>query len=176
MGVGVKSDKRPANGIFKFLTHISGASAADSDLTNMKVTGTDAIPGKFGFIPSAKAQIERVNIIILDGTVQPSKFGGINALTSGIEVAVLNLDGTTAIDFCDGSTWKKNADLGYWGGPPDIIASGNPDGMAGIRWTLSKGFGAPMTMHSGEQYVFFIRDNLGGVTEFKAFIQGRWGQ
>ena len=174
MSVGVTTDKRLPDGIFRFFTHISGASAADGDLKSMKVTGTDAIPGVFGFIATAKCKIVRLNIQVIDGGIDPSKFGGLNALTSGVEVAGLNIDGSTAIDYMNGLTWKKNSDLGYLGGPTDSIASGNPNGIAGVRWTMEKAYIKGPTLHSGESLVFVIRDPLGGLTEFRTMVQGHW--
>ena len=170
----VFSDRRPSNVGYQFLSHISGASA-DDDLTNMGVSGAGALTAVFAaYCTGNKWNVERVNITVVDGNQTVVKFGGLAALTNGVQVAAFYADGTTAVDFMNGAAIKANYEWAWLAGTDNPIDGGAGDDALEVRWTISKGIGGPLALYSGEYLGFVIRDDIEGLTEFRAMVQGKW--
>lgn len=149
---------------FKFLR--SGGSA------DMNVDGS-VTPVKFQAVPTVPVSLERLCVQIVDGGISPTKFAGLTALTNGIEVLIVTAAGATVIDFLDGETIKKNADWTFLAGTDNPIDAAAGDDQLQVRWTVSKGLGAPLELNSDRIIQMTVQDNLTEITEFRILAQGR---
>ena len=124
--------------------------------------------------------MQRVNFLIQDAAIKNSGFGGITTgLAAGLKLGIYTsstISSTKApdvIDFFDGQTLKKHDQFTYLAGPEVMPLSTVPaaDGFIPIRWTVAKA-GAPLSMTSGQQFRVVVQENLSGITEFQAMVQG----
>lgn len=151
--------------IYKFLVD-------NNSNVNMAGASTTAT-ATFAFnVPAGRiASLERVNFRITDGTIRPTKFGGENALTNGLIVRVVDSAGSEILDFYDGQTIKRNVDFASISGIDVELDSVASDDMFTVRWTIEKA-GAGLLLTSGQSFQIIRRDNLVGVTDFFAMVQG----
>lgn len=138
----------------------------------MAVDGS-VTPVNFDLVAANDIYIYRVCLSIVDAIITPTKFGGIVALTNGLQVLVVDVDGSTILDFLDGRSIKKNADWSLLLGvdAPTIAAAGE-DHLPG-RWTIANAAGGDsLKLTTGQRLRYRVRDDLSGVTEFTALVQG----
>ena len=150
--------------------------AKNGDSKDMNVDGsTTAV--HFDVLPSSgPLYIQRCNILIIDNNQTPTKFGGLSALDEGVMVRVIEADGTVLKDFLDGETIKKNADWVKLAGTDDPIRSPTSgDDEFAVRWTLTKGLGAPLYLCTGRLLRYTIQDDLSNLTQFEIMAQGTTG-
>jgi len=120
--------------------------------------------------------IHRVNISIVDGGILPITFGGISALSNGLQIRVVTFaDNETVRDFLDGETIKQNTDWVYLSGVDSTVvpvAQPNDDHIP-IRWTLAKATGGkPLLLVTGQALRITVQDNIAALTSFRAMAQG----
>ena len=169
-------DNRPEQGLYQYLTLISGATAAGG-VIHMNVSAHPGSATVFGVtITANRARIVRILPTIIDGSITITKFGGISALTNGVLVKAYDKNGAEVLDFMDGQTIKTNACWGCLAGVDTVIENAAGDDAFGVRWTIAKGMTPDgIQLYSGESIRFTIQDNLAALTDFKAMVQGvKW--
>lgn len=160
----------PANSLYKFLRYKGNSS----NTISMKTNGVSASGKTFAYIvpTNRRAVIERANINILDGSVDPVDFGGIaGSLGTGVKVEIWDSKGTVLRDYCDGEPIKQNADWTGLAGVDVMHVTATGDDHLPIRWTLSKA-GHGVRMNAGESFVMTVQDNLGALAYFNVMLQG----
>ncbi len=155
--------KRPINhflatdgGVFEFTGDYSGVNA-----TRAKITA------------DARHRVHMVRMIVLirDGGITPSKFGGIAALTNGISFS-LDAGGETLEDISI-IPIKSNADFGRYCYDMTIDRTGAGDDFVLVRWSFDKAYGADaVTLEPGMSLEMHLDDDLTGLTDFTVLIQG----
>ena len=142
---------------------------------NMVVDGSGT-PVKFKYtVPAGKyTEIERINIVIEDGSIDPAQFGGLAALGTGVEIAAYDAADALAKDFCAGFPIQSNADWGALTGPDNrpYYGVGAALDSLNIRFSLYRGNEA-LRLDAGEYLQFTINDALAGIDKFNAMIQGK---
>ena len=142
---------------------------------DMVVNGSST-PVKFKYtVPVGKyVEVERINIVIEDGSIDPVDFGGLGALGNGLEIEAYTAADALAKDFCAGFPIQSNAD---WGGLSGVdnqpyYGTGAALDSLNIRFSLYKGNEA-LRLDAGEYLQFTINDNMAGIDKFDAMIQGK---
>lgn len=141
-------------------------------LENMNVNGSLGSPSVFMIKPLSSEvwHIYRLNLHMADGTaMDDGTFGGIGALTNGVQVRLNDEDGTLHL-----ALWKSNADIAL-----DIYdvtyADKAPAGEFGFRgrWTFKKSNTVlKLDGRLGDSIECRIQDNLTELLEFKVKVQG----
>ena len=164
--------------------HISRALNAEHHLYEYLVNGASrdmvvngsSTPVKFKYpIPAGKyAEIERINIVIEDGSLDPAQFGGLSALENGVEIAAYDSSDVLTKDFCNGFPIQSNADWGALVGPDNrpYYGTGAALDSLNVRFSLYKGNEA-LRLDEGEYLQFTINDALAGIDKFFAMTQGK---
>lgn len=159
----VSTSKEADQFVFEFLRN--GASR------DMNVDGS-VTPVNFDWVASADTKVERINFFIEDANIQPSKFGGLTALSTGCLIKALDTDGTTVIkDFYDGETIKTHQEFNPLAGIDTGTTAAAGDDVAPTRWTISKA-GASLLLLKDQRIRFTVQDALGGLTKFYAMLHG----
>jgi hypothetical protein len=154
--------------------------------TNGDGTGTKnaigdySTPDEFFFTPAGADvfQAERLLVTVEDTNGMKSNlYGVLAALTNGIEVKIIDSDGSTVIeDLTDGLPIKTNAhwrrycydaDVDAWGGAAPA------DDHLSVRWTLAKA-GVPLILKAGQRISVFLNDNLTGLISHLFGLQGHY--
>lgn len=164
--------------------HISRALNAEHHLyeflkngasRDMVVDGSST-PVKFKYtVPVGKyAEIERINIVIEDGSIDPVQFGGLSALNNGVEIGAYDSGDVLARDFCGGFPIKSNADWGALAGIDNTPYYGVGAALdsLNIRFSLYKGNEA-LRLDAGEYLQFTINDAMSGIDKFVSMLQGK---
>ena len=116
--------------------------------------------------------IEDVAILIVDGGITPTKFGGITALTNGIKIEAIDDDGTTVLlDFTADLTIKKNADWALLADTDRETIAAAGDDVEEVQWSLLSESG-PMLLTAGQIFRFTVQDDLTGLTEMRVMAHG----
>jgi hypothetical protein len=155
--------------VFKYL--------ADSDVVDMSASSDTSKTFEYTVPAGKNFYLQRVNFVIVDGSITPAKFGGLSALTNGLKIQVLSSAGAEVIDFTDGQNIKTNSDFALLAGVDSIIRPAAGDDMFPVRWTIDKAGDLKAEKGNfimGPLSVFRItvQDDLSGITLFKAMIQG----
>ena len=176
--VRVVSETPPENFVYKFLTRTSGpqsASGLDYELNTNSGTGTPA-PSVFEYeVPSGKEFVMyRINFEIVDDSMRYDSFAGIgvNPLTNGCLLEIIDSDGTTVVlNFHDGTTIKQNSDLATLAGvDTSFDAAAGPDFLP-IRFTIANA-GSKMLLSAGRRVRWTNQDNLSSINHFTIMVQG----
>jgi hypothetical protein len=149
----------------------------DAGSVNMNVLGSAGTPVDFGYtVPvGVTAHIARCNIFMRDATPTPSEFGGIPALTNGLEVQVLDDQSQVVNDFHGARPITRNADFVAFAGIDVVYETGVGEDTVNIRWTLTRQSGGEsLLLKEGETFRVRVRDDLTGITEFFWVLQGRY--
>lgn len=164
----------PSKFVYKFLRENNTAASAD-----MNVNATSTATRVFQYSPGAGkyACINRLLILILDAGIQPALFGGITALANGVRITCNDTDGSELLDFTDGDNININAEWVHLAGvDAPITDSGLGPGIdeLAIRWTIGNA-GSSLHLKDTQSIRFTIQDDLTGLTEFRATVQGLTG-
>lgn len=164
------SDIEPSNAVYQLLTT---TGVVDGSI-EMNVNGS-VTPVNFDYIvPEGRSvDVARINIRIGDGKVVPSKFGDIAELANGLLVQILDTDGSTVLQnfSTDQAAIKKTADFSSLAANDVDISDGTGTQYVYIRWTLER-IGRPILMTAGQRFRIIVRDDLTGLIEFRAELQG----
>lgn len=157
----------PENMIYELLSN--GAT------TNMNVDGS-VTPVEFEYeCPDNNvAFLHRNTLHMVDGGIIPTTFAGVSALANGVEIQIIDSDGTTILlDYTKGRTMTTNTDFALLAGPdfPVLAGTGNGDDVMSIRWTLSKA-GGPLLLTEGQIFRVTINDDISGITHMHWMMQG----
>jgi hypothetical protein len=144
---------------------------------------------EFNLAPSRRLCLSRVNLMILDGGIQPERFGGLlGGLANGLLIEVYDEDDVLRLDLLDGLTIKRNAHFTWLSGTDAPVIAGVGDDKLPVRWSLHKAFvggfqeGADpssstrdgLLLPAGWNLRFTVQDDLSALTEFYAFGQGSY--
>lgn len=151
---------------FKY-THLLNVASRD-----MNVNGS-VTPVIFKYtVPADKAfLLTRLNLVIEDNSVDPSNFGGIAELTTGVEIVVHNTAHDVLADFTDGFPIKTNKEFGIMAGTDSVIQTGVGDDALLVRFSMNKA-GAIMILEAGDHVEMTINDDLSSVSKFYGMVQG----
>ena len=153
--------------IFSFLRN-------DSEAKNMAVDGSST-PVIFKYVGVNNGlDVYRINWIIADAGIRIyDRFGGIAALTNGITIKAIGADDSTVlIDFTNGEPIKRSSDFASLAGTDAPVSDSLGTDIMPVRWTLQKA-GIPFRLNLGESIQVTISDDLTGLTEMSAMIQGQ---
>ena len=148
---------------------------ANSNSRDMAIDGST--PAHFDVrVDGTVSYIHRVCMSIVDGGILPITFGGISALSNGLQIRVVTFaDNETVYDFLDGETIKTNTDFGFLSGVDSTVepvAQPNDDHVP-VRCTIYMATGGkPLELVTGQALRITVQDNLAAITSFGAFAQG----
>ena len=112
------------------------------------------------------------DILIVDGGIVPTKFGGITALTNGLKVRAYDSDGTTLLkDWTADFTIKKNADFELLAGGETETDAAAGDDVVEVKWRFVD-VGALILLDEGQIFRLTTADDLSGLTSFRWEVQG----
>ena len=141
--------------------------------SNSMIVNGSSTPQVFSASPPSgkKWFITRMLLSIEDTNMTWQKFGGISALTNGIEIEYTT-EGSN-VDLLSGETIKKNSELSRHCYDTDlIIGVGTVDLFKG-RWTFSKsGTSLLLTNTDSDLFKITVNDNLTNLNAFRVIIQG----
>ena len=144
----------------------NGASA------DMNVDGSSSVV-KFKYtVPAGKTfQLSRMNICLVDSSVDPADFGGITgALANGVLIDIYDESDAVVIDLTAGQPIKVNCNWVLYCGVDLLVQDSVVDGLY-MRWTFAKA-GAAILMPVGYYFQITIQDDLTGLVAFQAQLQG----
>ena len=155
----------PANQLYKLLK--------DGSTSDMSVNGSVTAVSYQYLVPTDKIVfIEEINILVIDGGIVPTKFGGITALTNGVLVRAVDADLTTVLeDFTEDLPIKKNADWSLLAGSDRETTAVAGDDTEEVSWSIASESG-PLLLTEGQCFEFLIQDNLEAITEMEVMIEG----
>lgn len=168
-----QSAKTPDEYVYEYLRRISGPASASGNLYDMD-TDSDLQNSVFEYqVPTNQTfRLARVNFELVDGAMQVNRFGGINTLASGCLFRIVNVGGSvTLLDFTNGVPIQRNADFAPLAGVDSVIEPAAGDDMLPVRFSIFKA-GAPMLIAGGQRVQWTNRDDLSGLTVFRAMVQG----
>lgn len=151
------------------------SSFINSHLTNndsaaMVVNGS-VTPVEFAFVVPADKffALSQLVLVLVDGAITATKFGGISALANGISILATDEDDVTQYDFHAGGPIKQNYEFNHIGGAR-ISATSGADTIA-VNWS-SDLMGVYPVLSPGWKLKVIIRDNLAGIDSFEATCTG----
>ena len=155
------------NAIHELVKSVSG-------LGELGITATGENPVDFFYTcptgnPYLQAQIDVVNIVIVDTTIFPNNFGAIaNGIANGVEIDYVDKEGIVLKSFTEENPIRRNLD---WG----IIVSGGVDfsgggsGALAVNWTIT---GKTLILGPGQSLRFRIQDDLSSLDDFIVMVHG----
>ncbi len=160
------NDSTPNKGMI-VNTHLRNGSNVDMDVNGSstpKVYTAGPPTGKIWYI-------NRMILSITDTNINWQKFGGIAALTNGVDV-----DYDTAgvnIDLLDGEPIKINSDWVQFCYDTEVNEGPGTLDVVRVRWTFGKS-GTVLQLNNADSDLFrvTINDNLNALTEYHTMIQG----
>lgn len=141
----------------------------------MNVNGSSTAVEFSVTVPAGRTlQWHRTNFVIIDGGIQAGLFAGIvgGALTNGLNIKVVNGDGTTQKDFTTSfGDIKTNEDWNLLAGIDGVQQQLAGDDILPVRWTVARAGLAP-ELPSGYKIVVTVQDDLTSIVKFKGMVQG----
>ena len=155
----------PVNHLYKLL--------ADGATTDMSVDGSvTAVEYEYTCPDNQVTFIEDITVLIVDGAISPTKFGGITALTNGLKIEAIDSDTTTVLhDYTEDVTIKKNADWALLAGSDRETTAAAGDDVEEVQWSLTSESG-PLLLTEGQIFRVTVQDNLSAITEMEMMVQG----
>ncbi len=142
--------------------------------TNMNVDGS-VTPVKYGFTcpPDVQAVLSRVNICMIDASLNATDFGGITgSITNGVKFIIFDKNDVVLLDLADRLRVDNNSDWGLLAGTDWIFQTAGPgDDSVTIRWSFSRS-GRELLLKPGERFEVLIQDDLTSMTFFGMMLQG----
>lgn len=151
--------------LYKFLKNDGGALSMN---VNGSVTAVDFY---YRCPDNVQAVLARVNISIFDAGPTGAEFGGIPALTKGIQFLIKDDSGKVLFDFLDGDGVKQNRGFGLLAGPDWALATGAGVDAVTVRWTFARA-GRQVLLKPGQGFVCTVRDDLTAVNDMGMMLQG----
>ena len=165
----IASDNTPYNVITQLSTnrtyiHAFLKNGGSSDMNvDASITQTDFTYGSI----ADDTYITRLIVLIEDNAaIDIDKFGGLTALTTGVDI----LDKGSSL--LDGILIKSNADwlsICYDG---TIYNTAGGDDAFTARWTFTKGNQIGLKLDNGEIFTARLNDDLSGLVKFRMALQG----
>jgi hypothetical protein len=171
------SDVAAGEGLYKALVPGSTYNSTTVDMSNASAAANTTNPAIYKFtMPAGRSgTLERVNMLLMDGSIDLTKFGGIAARTNGLKIYTETAGGTTITNYTTDLTIKKSGDFVLFAGADagTVNELGGTDDSQLIRWTFSKA-GQPIRLNAGESFNIAVQDNLTSLTQFTAMVQGKY--
>lgn len=106
------------------------------------------------------------------GAASSTKYGAQTALTNGIILQHIDIDGSTVLeDLTDNMPIKANSHWARYSFDSGIISIGGAVDSYLTRWTLEKA-GKPLILLRGQRLQMSIQDSLSGLATHTTMIQG----
>lgn len=173
--IGTVADVSSGEAIYRCLVPGSTYNSTTIDMSNATSTANTTNPAVYKFtVPSGRsAVVERVNGLLVDASIDLTKFGGVAARTNGLKIWTETAAGSVITNYTTDVTIKKNGDWCLLAGPDigDVNTLGAGDDLQLIRWTLSKA-GQPVRLNAGESIRVAVQDNIQSLTQFTLMVQG----
>lgn len=157
--------------IFRYLD-----TAGDGSGTKNAVGDYSGGEEEFYIAPAADEVmlLYRMLVLIEDGSaISSEKYGGLTALSTGIEVKIIRGASTLVNDLTDGIVIQSNADWARncYDATPDETGSGN--NLYKVRWTFANS-GKPIRLDGalGDRLVVFLNDDLSGLVSHYFKVDG----
>lgn len=151
---------------------MSGPEAASGNNWDMN-TDSDATPSVFAYTvpPGQELHWARINMVLVDGSISPGDFGGINGgLANGCLFGVYNHEGGLAHNLLDEVPIKTNAEFSLLAGVDTPIIELAADDMLPIRFTVERA-GDTVIIPARWSIRWTNQDDLSGITSFRMMIQ-----
>jgi hypothetical protein len=148
-----------------YLRHFQGSAPPDNRDMNVDGSSTAQL---YQMVNNRSRDVALVNTIwcLMDSNIQWDGFGGIAALTNGIEVGLFDDQGTLQLDFTDGDAWTTNSDLCAGSISALVHPVSGPD-LLSFGLNYEKLLGAPPLLHPGWSVRLSVRDNLLAIDQFR---------
>jgi len=173
------TDRMAGEGIYRLVHLGTVANGTTVDMSNSATTASTTAPAVYHFtMPDGRSgTLERVTMLLIDGSIDLTKFGGISALTNGLKMYTETAGGTTITNYTTDVTVKKSGDFVLFAGPDAGMVNelGSTDDTQLIRWTFAKA-GQPIKLNSGESFNIAVQDDITSLTEFVAMVQGNYSK
>jgi len=145
----------------------------DGSTVDMSVDGSITAVSFQYIVPDGKVVfLTHAHILIIDGGITPTKFGGIAALTNGLLVQAIDTDGSTVIaDFTGDHAIFKNSDWHLLGGSESETIAAAGDDVEEVSLSFSEESG-PLLLTEGQCFRFLVQDDLSAITEMETMIEG----
>ncbi len=99
----------PGKFVYEYVEFFSGPSGGDG--YNMNGIASPGVKSIYELDCGYHWLLARINMGIFDAGPTFAKFGGIAALTNGVQILIVDNDGAVLQDFTGGAPIKKNADF-----------------------------------------------------------------
>jgi len=110
---------------------------------------------------------------IVDGSINPRDFGGINGgLTAGLLVKLHDTDEAVLFDFLDGDPIKRNSGFSKLSNARIDYETGAGDDVLQVYWNLTAGYGTTLRLDGGESLRVTVRDDLTSLVDFWWYLKG----
>ena len=155
--------------LFAYLRKSDDATVIDMDVNGV----VTAVAFRYTSPDARWARVRRCNLAMIDGSITPSKFGGIDLSGgTGATVKLHAKGGGELFDFMEGSTLKDNTDFAHLAGVDAPIIPAAGDDAFSVRWTLNK-MGDDIYLEPGDYLEVVIQDDISALTKFRWSVQGR---
>jgi hypothetical protein len=148
-------------------------------MSNAATTANTTNPAVYKFtMPAGRSgTLQRVCMLLVDGSIDLTKFGGLTARTNGLKVYTETAGGTIITNYTTDITIKKSGDFVLFAGPDagTVNELGGTDDAQLIRWTFSKA-GMPIRLNAGESFNIAVQDDITSLTEFTAMVHGNYSK
>lgn len=177
--ITARSDVASGEGIYRALVPASVYNATTIDMSNASAASSTSSPAVYKFtMPDGRSgTLERVCMILVDGAIDLTKFGGITARTNGLKMYTTDKDGDVITNYTTDVTIKKSGDFALFAGPDantvDVLGAGDDAQL--VRWTFAKA-GMPIRLNSGESFNIAVQDDITSLTEFTAVVHGNYSR
>jgi hypothetical protein len=159
--------------LYRFLDTVGDGSGTKNAVGDYSAgTGT---PTSFKIVPPSGElyTLSRVIVQIRDsGLISAEGYGGLAALTNGVELRVRDGAGTV-LDLVNGLPVKSNAGWGSFCYDVALTEFGAGDNFVQVRWTFSKsGKALELNGDEGEYLEAYLSDDLTGLVGHTFQVQG----
>lgn len=118
------------------------------------------------------ADIHRLMVHIQDTSpLSADEYGGLAALTNGIQLLVTDVNDVTFRDLTDGVPIKSNAHWGRFCYDFSLDTFGSGGDFCQARWTFNAA-GSPLHLKPGWSFIARMSDNLTGLIDHTFNLQG----
>ena len=145
-----------------------------SNGTTDNAIGDYSTPDRFEFVSGETDTVNVERMIVSVGssaTMKSETYGKLAALTVGVQVQILNADGTLKQNLT-ANPIKSNAQWGAYCYDVDVKSWGNGAELLVVRWTFAKS-GSPIKLKNGEKISVLLSDDFAGLTDHRFLIQGQ---
>ncbi len=145
----------------------------NGDVEDMSVDGSSTVVNYDYTVPDGKVlHLHTMSYLIVDGAIEAAGFGGLVALTNGCLLQILQPDDTVDIDFTADLPYKRHAGIGLFAGAEHVLDTVGAGDDSLTLHQIMDATGAGISVPQNCTIRFVVRDDLTGLTEFFALVQG----